>query len=252
MIINAEVLGVENGFLMVMDICKNQEVAVNTRCMNFKAGDRIKIFYNGIMRFSIPPQINACRIVKIDNDPEIYLQRYREILNAMIKGMCCAELTDSISHNFIVQMIPHHRAAIDMSENILKYTENAELTAIAEGIIDEQTRSIANMKAVLDSCSALSNCSCDVQAYQQELNAITETMFSRMRNAYFDNCISCNFIREMIPHHEGAVKMSGNALKYRICPELKPILDAIITSQKKGIKQMKCLAENLRCSFFIQ
>lgn len=252
MIMNAEVLGVENGFLMVLDKSSDQEVAVNTRCLNFNVGERIKIIYNGIMTFSLPPQINACRIIKIDNDSEIYLQRYREILNAMISGMCSAELNDSISHNFIVQMIPHHRAAIEMSENILKYTENAKLTEIAKGIIDEQTRSIADMEAVLDQCSTLLNCSCDVQVYQRNVNAITETMFSKMRSAYFDNCINCDFIREMIPHHEGAVRMSENALKFQICHELNPILNAIIISQKNGIHQMKCLAENIRCSHFIQ
>ncbi len=252
MIMNAEVLGIENGFLMVLDMDGDREVAVNTRCLNFRSGDRVKIIYNGIMTLSIPPQISACRIVKIDNCFEIYLQRYKEILNTMIMDMCGAELIDSISHNFIVQMIPHHRAAIEMSENILKYTENSELKEIAERIINEQTQSISDMTAVLEQCSQLLNCSCDVQAYQENIKVITEIMFSKMRNAYFDNSVNCDFIREMIPHHEGAVKMSENALRFQICPELTPILNEIITSQKKGIHQMKCLAEQIRCCLFMR
>ena len=51
-----------------------------------------------------------------------YLCRFYEILDKMIQGMTGAELTNSISHNFIVQMIPHHRAAIEMSKNLLLYT----------------------------------------------------------------------------------------------------------------------------------
>lgn len=39
-------------------------------------------------------------------------------------GVC---LTDSISGNFIMQMIPHHTAAIEMSANILKYTTDPQL-----------------------------------------------------------------------------------------------------------------------------
>lgn len=35
-----------------------------------------------------------------------YLCRFYEILDKMIQGMTGAELTNSISHNFIVQMIP--------------------------------------------------------------------------------------------------------------------------------------------------
>ena len=46
-----------------------------------------------------------------------YLCRFYKILDEMIEGMTNAELTNSLSHNFIVQMIPHHRAAIEMSES---------------------------------------------------------------------------------------------------------------------------------------
>ncbi len=49
--------------------------------------------------------------------------------------MSNAKLTNSISHNFIVQMIPHHEAAIEMSENILKYTSNDSLQNIASNKI---------------------------------------------------------------------------------------------------------------------
>ena len=66
-------------------------------------------------------------------------------------------------------------------------------------------------------------------------------MFSRMNNACRGNDINWNFMREMIPHHEGAIQMSKNALYFPICPELVPILEAIITSQEKGVRQMKCL-----------
>ena len=46
-------------------------------------------------------------------------------------------------------------------------------------------------------------------------------------------------MNEMIPHHEGAVRLSKNALEHCICPQLIPILEAIITSQEKGISEMK-------------
>ncbi len=248
MIMCAEVINIENNQLIVCNCADQQEVIVNTCCSNFKEGDIIKIVYNGIMTLSLPPQINADRIIKIsDNRAVRYLTKYNNILKTMINGMCGAELTDSISHNFIVQMIPHHRAAIEMSENILKYISNSDLTDIAQSIISEQTKSIENMQSAAGPCSNFENCSCDINTYQNNVKNITETMFTEMRNAYLNNCISCDFIREMIPHHEGAVRMSKNALRFDICPQLKPILEAIITSQEKGIRQMKCLAKNLRC-----
>lgn len=47
----------------------------------------------------------------------------------------------------------------------------------------------------------------------------------------------------MIPHHMGAIRMSENALRFPICPELIPILTAIISSQKRGVQEMEKLLQ---------
>lgn len=159
----------------------------------------------------------------------------------MIKGMTKAELTDSITHNFIVQMIPHHRAAIDMSYNLLEYSEWEPLRRIASGIITEQTKSIANMEQLLSSGSLRRNSGQDLCLYQRKMDQIMKRMFEDMDQACSSNDINADFMREMIPHHRGAVEMSCNALKFSIDPALIPILEAIISSQEKGIRQMEQL-----------
>lgn len=173
-----------------------------------------------------------------------YLCRFDQILTEMISGMTGVELTDSISHNFIVQMIPHHKAAIEMSENILNYTTCLPLQNIASNIIVEQTKSIENMQTILCECGELLNSSQDVCIYQKRVQQIMQNMFTKMSNACADNNINANFMREMIPHHKGAIQMSENALHYEICPELVPILQAIISSQRRGVREMEGL---LRC-----
>ncbi len=173
-----------------------------------------------------------------------YLYRFYCILDDMILGMTEAELTNSVSHNFIVQMIPHHMAAIEMSQNILQYTTFIPLQNIASDIIKEQTQSISDMEAALCSCSAMQNTDIELSLYQHRYKQITEKMFSQMRNAPSTNDINADFMREMIPHHEGAIQMSENTLRFPICPELNPILHAIITSQRNGIRKMIRL---LRC-----
>lgn len=175
---------------------------------------------------------------------QTYLNTFYEILDAMIRGMTGVRLTDSISRNFMVQMIPHHRAAIEMSQNILRYTTNVEVQNIAIQIIEEQTKSIADMQRILCGCAQDTNSARELRCYQQRTSQILRTMFSGMENACTTNDVTCNFLREMIPHHRGAVEMCENTLKYPICPELKPILDAIITSQRRGITQMEGL---VRC-----
>ena len=79
------------------------------------------------------------------------------------------------------------------------------------------------------------------------MNSIMNTMFIRMRRAKATRRVNCDFLREMVPHHMGAVEMASTTLQFDICPELVPILQAIITSQKAGIAQMEALASNLHC-----
>lgn len=178
---------------------------------------------------------------RFSNVTSAYLSRFGEILDTMIDAMTAAPLTESISHNFIVQMIPHHQAAIEMSDNILQYTTDIPLQQIAQTIITEQTKSIENMQSLLARCAQQSNSEANLRRYEGRFRQITQMMFAQMRCSCADNNINANFMREMIPHHRGAVRMSENALQYPICAQLKPIVQTIIQSQERGIRQMQCL-----------
>lgn len=174
-----------------------------------------------------------------------YLEVYQAILDTMIDQMTSIEQSQSISGHFILQMIPHHRAAIDMSENLLQYTVNIPLQNIALDIIDEQIESIKNMEEVFPRCMQITNSCQDLESYHKQTDLIMRAMFDDMRSAAVTNSIDANFIREMIPHHEGAIQMSNFALCYPICSDLVPILDAIIVSQKRGVRQMQRLLKTV-------
>ena len=174
-----------------------------------------------------------------------YLDSFYKILNTMISEMRSAPITNSISDIFIRQMIPHHAAAIEMSKNILLYTTNLELQNIALNIIAEQTKSIANMQVIHQQCSLMTNTNYEIAQYMNAFKEISETMFYEMGTAPITNGVNANFVREMIPHHEGAIRMSNNVLQFNSCSPLKPILYAIIATQMKGIKQMHQLLERM-------
>lgn len=176
-----------------------------------------------------------------------YLSVYQKIFDEMRRAMTGAQLGCSISQNFIRQMIPHHRAAIEMSENLLRFTDNNALRDIAQTIIAEQTNSIETMRRIAPICAEYCNPRRAVSVYQRSMNRIMRTMFAEMRDARASGRIDCDFLREMIPHHMGAVRMSALTLKYGICPELVPVLEAIITSQRRGIGQMRELERAMRC-----
>ncbi|MFI3202300.1 MAG: DUF305 domain-containing protein [Eubacteriales bacterium] len=170
-----------------------------------------------------------------------YLSCYYQILDCMTKEMSAVKLTDSISHNFILQMIPHHEAAIKMCENLLRYTTDLCLQKMASNIIIEQKQGIQNMQYLLSECSMCVNKLEDVCLYEILYTNVTDTMFSDMKKACVTNNINCNFIREMIPHHVGAIGMCENVLRFPICKELIPIANSIIKTQCAGVKELNYL-----------
>ncbi len=174
-----------------------------------------------------------------------YLDAYDRILSEMERQMTSAPRTGSISRDFITQMIPHHRAAVEMCENVLRYTAGGPVSDLARTIIRQQTQGIAEMKAILCSCGAICNRPQEVCRYRRRNACVLNTMFSAMAHASGVG-VEQNFLREMIPHHEGAVQMSENALCFRICQPLRPILQNIITTQEQEISEMQHLLAGMK------
>lgn len=174
-----------------------------------------------------------------------YLTRYQSILAEMASSMESAELNSSISGSFIRQMLPHHEAAIEMSRNLLRYTTNLGLQRIAGNIITEQTRSMEAMRQIARTCANTRNTPQSASRYAHCVSQIVENMLAAMENAQAVNSIDLDFIAEMLPHHEGAVKMSRLALRFSLCPGLVPILNNIITSQSRGIRELREIRASL-------
>ncbi len=170
----------------------------------------------------------------------VYLDDYYEILNEMKRRMLSAGITGSVSRDFIAQMIPHHRAAVEMCENVLRYPVSDPVQVLARTIISQQTRGIAELEALLGPCALVRNGPQEVRRYLQKNNEILDALFYDMAHVSGVG-IEQNFLREMIPHHEGAVRMSENALDFCICRPLRPLLRGIIETQKREIAEMRRL-----------
>ena len=147
----------------------------------------------------------------------------------MSEKMLHAELTNySITIDFIRCMIPHHQAAIYMSENLLMYTRYQPLIEIAKGIIAMQTKGIEEMKEILRTTSVYMSMERDINTYLTKYFEITNNMIEKMKNS--PRCVNINldFVNEMIPHHEGAIQMCNNLLQYYIDPRLRNVANTII------------------------
>ena len=168
-----------------------------------------------------------------------YLFRFDEILKQMAEEMLSQKVSASITINFIECMIPHHQAAIYMSQNLLDYTTYQPLQEIAKNIIKMQTEGIEQMKEIARTTYGFQNLPQDINCYEEKYLDITKNMMERMKNAPRYVYINLDFINEMIPHHEDAIAMCENLLRYRIDPRLKAVADSIIREQTKGVEELK-------------
>ena len=174
-----------------------------------------------------------------------YMDAFFCIVEQMMNDMMRAALCGSISHNFIVQMIPHHEAAIGMSENILRYTTCMPVQTFAESVIGEQSESIAQMQSILQECSMQCNSEQDVRRYQCEADQVMNAMFEELSRMCASNRINADYLRAMMIHHRGGIALCECTLRYDLCPQLRTMLPEMIMSQRKDMQQMRRI---LRCA----
>ncbi len=179
--------------------------------------------------------MKCCRTSDIDK----YIRKFEEILCQMANKMTTRISVSDITLDFIECMIPHHQAAIYMCENLLEYTECEPLKKLACDIIETQTQGIKQMQEIAKTTCGFVNPQKDVNCYISQYFSIVKQMICKMKNSRECLNINVSFICEMIPHHQGAICMSENLLKYCIDPRLKELAEAIIKEQSQGIVQLK-------------
>lgn len=137
---------------------------------------------------------------------------------------------------FIDTMIAHHTSALDMARLAATNTNNPELKKFATQIFDDQTKEINQMKEWREKWFAGKP-----QAVNMEMPGMRESMQMEMTalDKARDKDFDAEFIRLMIPHHNGAVLMAKEALTKSEKPEIKTLAGNIIKAQEAEIKMMK-------------
>lgn len=120
-------------------------VAVQTLASNIiKAQNKeIKEFTQVIEKLGITATMyNKKAVTKVTKDSE-------KAMKAMMKTMNKVALSGDIDKDYLMGMIPHHQGAIDASEIILTITTNETIKEIANRIIADQEKEIAEINVML-------------------------------------------------------------------------------------------------------
>ena len=138
---------------------------------------------------------------------------------------------------FIDTMTAHHQGAIEIARMAETKALHPELKALAKTIVAAQERENGEMKAWREKWFAA-----QAPAINMEMSGMHDSMkdmdmkeLANLSGREFDLA----FIRQMIPHHEGAVSMAREALQKSQRAEIKSAAEAVIREQEAEIKQMK-------------
>jgi len=140
---------------------------------------------------------------------------------------------------FAQMMIPHHEQAVVMSQYALTNTENAQVLALAQEILDEQGPEIEQMNAIL----ARFDAGMGGHGGHTMAGMLTEdelTSLQAARGAAFDEL----FLTGMIAHHVGAIEMADDVLAAGADPEVRALAETIVAGQQAEIEVMQKLLAN--------
>ncbi|MBI3964853.1 MAG: DUF305 domain-containing protein [Chloroflexi bacterium] len=138
-----------------------------------------------------------------------------------------------MNRHFIEEMIPHHEDAVVMAELALAQAEHQELRALAENIKRDQAREIEQMKEWYRAWYGTEVPPGHMSGHMPGMGMGNPRSIDGVRP--FDKA----FIEAMIPHHWMAVHMSTMALQRADKPELRGMLQSIVTTQTAEIEQMR-------------
>lgn len=137
---------------------------------------------------------------------------------------------------FVSQMVPHHESAIEMAQIAKVNGEHPEIVQLANNIVRTQGSEIESLNGIHD---RLFGGSMDTQDHgdlgmDESMMGMDMDMDSLKTAKPFDR----EFIDQMIPHHQGAIRMARVELREGEDQEAKDLATAIVDAQAAEIEQM--------------
>jgi uncharacterized protein (DUF305 family) len=163
---------------------------------------------------------------------------YLKMMDTMMIQMEGTSDSTSIESNFLLQMTPHHKAAVAMADYEIQFGSNFVTLQLAKSIRAEQENEIQLMQIWIKQSHDMNHLSILPEEYRISM---TQSMNQMMINMPADGQLSSidqAFLRVMMPHHQAAVDMARIIISYSADKEIALFAQHIISSQEVEIEQM--------------
>jgi len=175
-----------------------------------------------------------------DTEVTAYLEEQDTIIYDMLENMRVKE-SGSAELDFLISMIPHYEASVDMSKNYLIYGgKNKKLKELASEIIDEHLEEIEDMQELIKEIQK--HDITDKEKEKKYLNVYNK-IISTHQHIPDETDASSNvekaYIEGMVINHQMASDMAETILKYSSNREIYNIAEDIFEMQKEEISQME-------------
>jgi uncharacterized protein (DUF305 family) len=159
---------------------------------------------------------------------------YETAMAGMMKGMMVSP-TGKPDLDFMQGMIPHHQGAIDMAKVVLQFGKDPEVKSFAENVVKAQEGEITVMNAWLAKIdkNALPT---SVEAAKGNADAMAAMMKNMM--VPYTGDADVDFVKGMIPHHQGAIDAAKVALQFAKDLEVLKLAQDVATAQEGEITFM--------------
>jgi len=134
---------------------------------------------------------------------------------------------------FVVGMIPHHEAAIDMAKVAQDRGQSQFVTSLADDIVRTQGEEILTMRDIDAELAAGG-----VKAGDLGLSESAMGMEGDMSTLEHAKSFDPMFMQMMVPHHQGAIRMARVEIQRGMDPRLKELAQEIIDAQSREIAEM--------------
>ena len=158
----------------------------------------------------------------------------------MMQMMTAMRITPSgdADRDFVAMMVPHHQGAVAMAQAELRYGHSKRLRSLAQEIIVTQQEEIAEMQLALAGAAASPSSGAEDGTFVARCDAAMARMMVAMQIKPA-NDVDRDFVAMMVPHHQGAIAMAYEELRYGHSEPLRGLAQEIIATQEEQIAVMR-------------